>query len=156
MHVASPPGTVALHALPENGFAFRPIHRPRMRSWPLPVSMVAGPISGPSEAHPKHRASLWSNHIPATPPPLASHPQQIRKGKRPSSADLWSAPASRSADPHRSPPSRVEGKSGNSPYPPERSALRAILSTVPRAKLRDCVYRLNPEMARMVVAEGSA
>jgi hypothetical protein len=64
MHVASPPGTVALHALPENGFAFRPIRRPRMRSWPLPVSKVAEAISGPSEAHPKHTAQLWSNHIP--------------------------------------------------------------------------------------------
>jgi hypothetical protein len=68
------------------------------------------------------------------PLPLVSHPQQTRKGKRLSSAgpgsDLSSAPASRSADPHKSPPGRVEGKSGCR-SPRKRSALCRDPKAVP-------------------------
>jgi hypothetical protein len=68
-------------------------------------------------------------------------------------SDPLPLPIPPSADPHRSPPSRVEGKSGT-PYPRKRSAPCAILRAVPHAKLRDPVYRPNPEMARMVGGEG--
>jgi len=41
-------------------------------------------------------------------------------------------------------------------YPPETLGPLRDPKAVPRAKLRDRVYRLNAEMARMVVAEGFA
>jgi hypothetical protein len=148
MHAACPAGTSALHAPPENESENRLIHRPRM---PFRFGYI-------SMARNRH---LWSSHTPDAPIPLDVSSSANKKRKAPFRApgpgsDLSPAPASRSVDPHKSPQSRVEGKSGNAVALGNVRPSASLLSAVPRAKLREAFTGLIPEMTRMVVAKGSA
>jgi hypothetical protein len=134
MHAACPAGTSALHAPPENGSENRLVHRPRMPFRFGYIRMARNVIFGPD--HATRCASAFG---------ASSSANKKREAPFERPVPASSAPASRSADPHKSPPSRVEGKSGNAVPLGNVRPSASLLSAVSRAKLRDCVYRLNPE-----------
>lgn len=103
---------------------------------------------------------LWSDHTVSFASGVSSSANKKRKGKCLSSAapgcDPFPHPIPALRRYAQKPAERRRRQVGQARTPRKRSPSASILSPFPRAKLREGVYRLNPEMARMVAAKGSA